>query len=108
MSNSRSVHASPMSGIVRWALTCLIACVASLHAVDLSEPVDVPDDIGLGERLALVAWLGEHKIPVTDPQDLPALRLAYLKRAHPERLLEPGAPKPEEERQRGELAAALY
>lgn len=92
----------------RPALACLIAGIVSLQAVDLSQPVDVPDDFGLGERLALVAWLGDHKIPIADPQDLPALRLAYLKRAHPERLVAPGAPKPEDERERGELAAALY
>ena len=99
---------SRVAGAARWALTCLIAGAASLHAVDLTQPVDVPDDIGLGERLALVAWLGEQKIPVKDPQDLPALRLAYLKRAHPERLVDPAALKPADERQRGELAAALY
>lgn len=102
------VRRSRVVGVARWALTCLIATSASLQAVDLTQPVDVPDDIGLGERLALVAWLGENKIPVADPQDLPALRLAYLKRAHPERLVDPAAPKPADERQRGELAAALY
>ena len=94
--------------IARRVFACLIACAVSLQAVDLSQPVDVPDEFALGERLALVAWLGDHKIPVTDPHDLPALRLAYLKRAHPERLVAPGAPTPEDERQRGELAATLY
>jgi len=101
-------HHSHSGRICRWLITCLMICAASVEAVDLSQPVDVPDDIGLGERLALVAWLGEQKIPVADAQDLPALRLAYLKRAHPERLIDPQASTPEDDRQRGELAAMLY
>lgn len=88
-------------------ITLLLLSSAWLGAVDVSQPVDVPDDIGLGERLALVAWLGEHKIPVPDPNDVPALRLAYLKRAHPE-LVAAGKAITEEEHRRGELAAELY
>jgi thiol-disulfide isomerase/thioredoxin len=87
-----------------WALLCLV--MGPLSAVDLSAPVDVPDDIGLGERLALVAWLGERQIPVPDANDLPALRLAYLERAHPERLVDADAQA--KDHLRGELAAELY
>ncbi len=87
---------------------CLVAGSGTAWTVELTTPVDVPDDIGLGERLALVAWLGENKIPVADPHDLPALRLAYLKRAHPERLIDPTKPSEDEVRRRGELAAELY
>jgi peroxiredoxin len=96
---------SPLRAAVL-AFGCLIAGAG--WAVDVSQPVDVPDDIGLGERLALVAWLGDHKLPVADPQDLPALRLAYLKVAHPERVTDPNAPTPEQDHQRGEVAAELY
>lgn len=94
----------------RRAMALVFACLmaGAGWAVDVTQPVDVPDDIGLGERLALVAWLGDHKIPVADPQDLPALRLAYLKAAHPERLVDPNALTPEQDQQRGELAAELY
>ena len=91
-----------------WLIGCLMTCLSSAAAVDLSVPVDVPDDIGLGERLAIIAWLGDHKIPVVDPQDLPALRLAYIKRAHPKMLVDAKASSPEQDQQRGELAAALY
>ena len=87
---------------------CLMTCLSSAAAVDLSVPVDVPDEIGLGERLAIIAWLGDHKIPVVDPQDLPALRLAYIKRAHPNMLIDAKTSSPEQNQQRGELAAALY
>jgi peroxiredoxin len=100
-------HRSRPSRIASALVTLAVLGCTSLAAVDLSQPVDVPDDIGLGERLALVAWLGDHKIPVPDPNDLPALRLAYLKRAHPE-VLTAGQPTPEEEKRRGELAAELY
>ncbi len=78
-----------------------------LTAVDLNVPVDVPDEVGLGERLALIAWLGEHKIAVADANDLPTLRLAYLTRAHPE-LVTPSAGATQDDRRRGELAAELY
>lgn len=100
-------HRCRTSRIAVAFITLLVLGCTTLTAVDLSQPVDVPDDIGLGERLALVAWLGDHKIPVPDPNDLPALRLAYLKRAHPE-VIAAGQPTPEEEKRRGELAAELY
>jgi hypothetical protein len=47
---------------------------------------DVPDDVGLGERLALVQWLNDHKDPPKDPEDLAALRHEYNRLAHPDRI----------------------
>lgn len=89
-----------------WVTSFLLACGGPVWSQDLTQPVDVPDEVGLGERLALIAWLGEHKIAITDPHDLPALRLAYLKAAHPERLAD--ARKAADTERRGELAAELY
>lgn len=57
--------------------------------IDLSKPVDVPDEIGLGERLALVAWLQEHGEPASDTNDLTAIRAVYLRLAHPAPLAPP-------------------
>jgi thiol-disulfide isomerase/thioredoxin len=89
---------------------CLTAgCVSSIIAVDVDVPVDIPDEFGLGERLALIAWLNDKKIPIADAQDLPALRLAYLKIAHPERFAEKNSVSTSAyDHERGELAAALY
>ena len=47
---------------------------------------DVPDDVGLGERLALVQWLNDHQAPPKDPEDLAALRHDYNRLAHPDRI----------------------
>ncbi len=57
--------------------------VVALAGVDLDRPTTVPDDIGLGERLALIAWLKDHDQSVADPQDLRGLRLAYLAATDP-------------------------
>ena len=46
----------------------LILLVTFAHAVESTNPVDVPDEFGLGERLALVSWLTEHHVAITDPQ----------------------------------------
>jgi hypothetical protein len=48
---------------------------------------DVPDDVGLGERLALVQWLKDHNDPPKDAEDLPAMRREYVRLAHPERVV---------------------
>jgi CubicO group peptidase (beta-lactamase class C family) len=83
-------------------LLCALPVMAI--AAEAGTPVDVPDEAGLGERLALIAWLNDHHIAVADPGDLPALRRAYLDRAHP-------APIPATanvDQERGELAAELY
>jgi len=64
------------------------ATVFAANADDGSAPVAVPDDIGLGERLALVAWLNDHGAPPADPQDLPAMRRAFLRLNH----VQAGAP----------------
>jgi AhpC/TSA family len=84
------------------------ACLSPVIAVDVNVPVDVPDEFGLGERLALVAWLKEKKISIADAQDLPALRLAYLKIARPELFGEKNTTTTAYDHERGELAAALY
>src|ERR1043165_3015456 len=86
---TRSALRRPLRVLPHLALW-LLACSCA-WSVDLTTQVDVPDDIGLGERLALVAWLGDRKVPVPDPHDLPALRLAYIRRAHPELLVENAA-----------------
>lgn len=75
------------------------------YALELSSPVDVPDDVGLGERLALVSWLKDRQISIKDPQDLQALRLAYITRAHPEQLTPPTL---NDDLDRGSAAAELY
>ncbi len=48
------------------------------------EPVEVPDPIGLGERLALIDWLREAKISFPEEATIELLRLAYLRSAKPE------------------------
>ncbi len=68
------------------AMACLLAlCPSSLGGAEIGPPgsVDVPDPIGLGERLALVDWLQQHGAPPKDANDLPALRRAYQQLAHP-------------------------
>jgi thiol-disulfide isomerase/thioredoxin len=73
---------------------------------DADIAVDVPDEFGLGERLALVAWLTDHHVAIADPNDVPALRRTYIAKAHPDLI-----PKPESasrEQQRADLAAELY
>ncbi len=83
--------------------------VSAAGAVDVSAPVDVPDDVGLGERLALVAWLTDRKVPVADPKDLAALRLAYLQLAHPDLVAAPAAAAAKnEDWERGEASAELF
>jgi hypothetical protein len=64
-------------------------------APDVSQPVDVPDPVGLGERLALIDWLQERKITVANRDDLSALRLAYLKAAKPTLFTDPEAAQKE-------------
>jgi CubicO group peptidase (beta-lactamase class C family) len=88
------------------AVALLCARLGLAIAAEADAPVAVPDEAGLGERLALVAWLHEHRIAVTDPQDLPALRRAYLAATHPAPAPAPATATPDQ--QRGDLAAALY
>jgi thiol-disulfide isomerase/thioredoxin len=88
----------------------LVVCLlrgGNLVAVDVTTPVDVPDEIGLGERLALIAWLKEHGVAVKDPDDLPALRLAYLTRTRPE-IVAAAKTRSDADTQRADLAAELY
>jgi hypothetical protein len=71
---------------VRVALAFLLAGLAFPADAVSVGPVDVPDEFGLGERLALVAWLRERKVVVADPNDLPALRDAYWHLTRPAEL----------------------
>jgi peroxiredoxin len=41
------------------------------------QPTDVPDPVGLGERLALIDWLHSKSIPVPDNASLADLRTLY-------------------------------
>ena len=88
-------------------LACVLngALMSQLSAADADTPVDVPDDIGLGERLALVVWLSDRHIPVADPTTLPALRHAYLAIAHP---IQVDSSVTNAERERADLSAELY
>lgn len=97
--------------LIHQAVTALLLLAAGCagaaeRTTPADVPSDVPDEIGLGERLALVAWLGERKVRVDDAQDLPALRLAYARLAHPQPVA--AAAAPDEQWQRGEAAAELY
>src|SRR5580700_9097760 len=81
------------------AVALLCARFGLAMAAEADAPVAVPDEAGLGERLALVAWLHEHQVAVADANDLPALRHAYLAKTNP-------APVPataNAEQQRGDL-----
>ncbi|MBA3707352.1 MAG: TlpA family protein disulfide reductase [Planctomycetes bacterium] len=98
-----------------WSASGLVASILAasvlagvVSAADVDAPVDVPDDIGLGERLALVAWLKDHGIPIADPADVAALRLAYLRVAHPEQVAAHATADADADQQRGDLAAELY
>jgi hypothetical protein len=59
------------------AWTLLASALAAAEPDDGAAPSGVPDPYGLGERLALVDWLREHRLPVADPGDLAALRRSY-------------------------------
>jgi thiol-disulfide isomerase/thioredoxin len=80
--------------------------VLGAMAADADAPVDVPDEFGLGERLALVAWLNDHRVIIADPNDIPALRRVYLAKAHPDVIAKPESASQEQER--ADLAAELY
>ncbi len=84
----------------------LFGCGAAV-AADAGTAVDVPDEFGLGERLALVAWLKDHQIRVADPNDIPTLRRLYSAKAHPETatVTEDQA---KQDQLRADLAAELY
>ncbi len=72
-------------------------------AAEAGTPSDVPDEFGLGERLALVSWLNDHHVAVADPNDVPTLRRTYVAKATPDLI-----PKPESasmEQQRADLAS---
>lgn len=85
-----------MFRLVALTLACFtLIAVEPSPAVDVGQPVDVPDPIGLGERLALIDWLQERRIAVANRDDLPALRLAYLKAARPELFADPDAGRKE-------------
>jgi hypothetical protein len=77
---------------------------AAADALDGSRPVDVPDPIGLGERLALIDWLNEHHIEFQLDSEMPVMRLLYLNAAHPELF----AAKLDEQRGREDISAALW
>lgn len=66
------------------AALALTGSLRAADATDGSQPVDVPDPIGLGERLALIDWLHEHKIEFPADTELPALRILYIHAVHPE------------------------
>lgn len=68
---------------VRAALLAILLVTAGAAADAPTGPVDVPDEAGLGERLALIAWLRERHEAISDPDDLGALRAAYLRMTHP-------------------------
>ena len=66
------------------ALLLILVSVALVAAeADGSTPVPVPDEFGLGERLALIDWLQARQVPIPDRDDLPALRRAYLQQTAP-------------------------
>lgn len=75
--------------------SAMLMAAETSPAVDVTQPVDVPDPIGLGERLALIDWLQERRIAVANRDDLPALRLAYLKAAKPALFADPDATQKE-------------
>jgi hypothetical protein len=77
---------------------------AAADATDGSRPVDVPDPIGLGERLALIDWLQEHRIEFKPDSEMPVMRLLYLHAAHPELF----AAEVDEQRGREEASSALW
>lgn len=53
----------------------LLLCAAALSAA--SEPTDVPDPYGLGERLALIDWLRSNDQPPKTGASIAELRAAY-------------------------------
>ncbi len=63
---------------------CLVAWLCHCPAMES----EVPDPYGLGERLALIAWLQDHSLPIEDPTDISRLR---------QRFSEALAPAPDEE-----------
>jgi hypothetical protein len=63
---------------IRYGVLLLTGILATVHAVDLTAPVNVPDPFGLGERLALVDYLNEHRIVFRSAQDVQELRRLYL------------------------------
>lgn len=84
---------------VRFASAVLLAgLLGRVFAVDAADgPVDVPDEFGLGERLALVAWLRDHHVAIADADDLAGLRAAYRQATHPPAAA-PAGPSPDAER----------
>jgi hypothetical protein len=70
-------------------LAAVLATGAWTAEPDLEQPVAVPDPIGLGERLALIDWLREHKLTVPEDAKIAELRRAYLVATTPEAFAEP-------------------
>ncbi|HYE04597.1 MAG TPA: hypothetical protein VEL07_03670 [Planctomycetota bacterium] len=75
--------------VMRVGILLLAACVlaGAEHLPGLPngrEPVDVPDPIGLGERLAVIDWLREAKVAFPEDATIEQLRVAYLRAAKPE------------------------
>ncbi len=100
----RAEGCSPMHGaVVKHSMTLLFAFSSMCCAV---EQTDVPDEFGLGERLALVAWLTDRHVAIADPNDVPALRRNYTALAHPAQTT--AADSAKREQQRADLAADLY
>jgi thiol-disulfide isomerase/thioredoxin len=91
----------PMRHAAIIVIGMLVLAAGTLGAVDADAPVDVPDEFGLGERLAVIAWLTDRHIPVADPNDLAALRLSYRAHAHP-------AVPTDQDQRRSDLEAELY
>nr|MBA3845872.1 hypothetical protein [Planctomycetota bacterium] len=74
---------------MRVGILLLAACVVSAAEPipglpNGREPVDVPDPIGLGERLAVIDWLREAKVTFPEEATIEELRLVYLRAAKPE------------------------
>jgi hypothetical protein len=79
-----SRHASSVTTMAfARGVTIALLMISILASAEADGPVDVPDEVGLGERLALVAWLSEHSIQVVNPHDLVAMRAAYRKATRP-------------------------
>lgn len=57
--------------------------IGTIRAADADAKVDVPDPFGLGERLALVDYLRDHKIAFPSANDLPELRRLYRQTTQP-------------------------
>jgi acetyl esterase/lipase len=83
-----ALAAAPVAGV---DLPPATATATSAAGAAADAATDVPDEFGLGERLALVSWLRDHGAPPADPEDLAALRRDYNRLAHPAPVATPAA-----------------